>query len=94
MFGCAFRENQAPPSSAGTSVPGIGAVHVRPPRRSRASRTITERSRSRRSRAAVRPANPAPTTMTSVSMTLLLSVFAAPKEQRLACGSWARTSTM
>ena len=43
-------------------------VHTRPPTRSRASSTTTERPAWRSRRAAVRPANPAPTTQTSASL--------------------------
>src|SRR6476660_583019 len=66
--GCVAREMNMPPYSAQTSVPRIGRYHVRPPIRSRASRTTTRCPASVRSRAAATPANPAPITITSASI--------------------------
>ena len=54
---------QAPPYSI--AWPFQSAVQVRPPSRSRASSSSTERPRSAASRAAVTPAKPPPTTITS-----------------------------
>ena len=51
-----------------TTLPSpIGSFRVRPPTRSRASRTTTSRPAARRARAAASPARPAPTTTTSAS---------------------------
>src|SRR3954471_15548409 len=58
-----------PPRSTG--VPAIVVVDERPPTRSRPSSTRTSYPSRTRSRAAVRPANPAPTTTTSVCVTRL-----------------------
>ena len=66
---CSADQNHVPPYSTSTPVPGSSRYQVRPPSRSRASSTTTERPASRRSRAAIRPANPPPTTTTSGSVT-------------------------
>src|SRR5438034_11724659 len=54
------------PSSIGSARSGGWRVKMRPPMRWRASRTTTRRPAPDRSRAAARPAAPAPMTMTSV----------------------------
>src|SRR5207237_10033530 len=56
----------APPYSTG--IPSHSALQVRPPSRSRASSSSTERPRRASSRAAVTPAKPPPTTITSRAM--------------------------
>src|SRR3989442_7347275 len=53
------------PSSTGISRPGMRRVQQRPPTRSRASSTSTERPARASSAAAASPAAPAPTTITS-----------------------------
>ena len=77
-------QNHVPPYSTLTPVPGSSRYQVRPPSRSRASSTTTERPASRRSRAAIRPAKPPPTTTTSGSVT--------PASQRTHVESGARNS--
>src|SRR5437588_10680279 len=53
------------PSSIGRATEAGCRVKTRPPRRSRASRTQTRRPAPESSRAAARPATPAPTTIAS-----------------------------
>src|SRR5262245_44371437 len=60
--------NQVPPISTFWAVSANSRYQVRPPSRSRASRTRTERPAAPRSRAAVRPARPPPTTTTSYAV--------------------------
>ena len=67
--GCCARENHAPPSSTETPASGQSRVHVRPPTRSRASRSVTSSPCSAMSRAATSPAIPPPITTTSRSTT-------------------------
>ena len=63
--------------STGTPGPEV-RVHTRPPTRSLASRTTTERPAWDSRRAAVSPASPAPTTQTSASIgTALLALVLA-----------------
>src|SRR5215475_6043183 len=57
------------PSSIGVGKEGIRRVKMRPPMRSRASKTITLRPPSESARAAESPATPAPMTITSVDIT-------------------------
>ena len=57
-----------PPSSTRSSVPGSGAVQVRPPSRSRASSSVTAAPAVASSRAADRPANPPPRMIASRSV--------------------------
>src|SRR5882672_577611 len=59
------------PSSIGTATPGSRRVQQRPPIRSRASSTSTERPACASSAAAASPAAPAPTTITSAASVLL-----------------------
>src|SRR3981189_1876910 len=58
------------PSSTGTGRPGKARVQQRPPMRSRASRTSTERPARASPAAAARPAAPAPRTITSTGCVL------------------------
>src|SRR5919112_405436 len=91
-----------PPWSSG--VPSAaGRVRVRPPTRSRASRTITSAPASTSRRAADRPARPAPTTTTSVAAVTAFSSLGwrqrtpggapavgrvtAPRARRAGCGA-------
>ena len=55
------------PSSMGWAIPAARSVRMRPPTRSRASSTTTRMPDSCNTRAADRPATPAPTTITSVT---------------------------
>src|SRR5207247_3066 len=58
-------------------------VQMRPPTRSRASRTTTDLPASASRRAAVSPAYPAPTTQTSASTRAAIEVTLRPPEPRL-----------
>jgi hypothetical protein len=60
----------SPPTSAIAFPPAIDAFCVRPPTRSRASRTTTEWPAATSARAAASPENPAPTTTTSARRAL------------------------
>ena len=66
-----------PPMSTGTP-PSEVRVQTRPPTRSRASRTTTERPACLSRRAAVRPARPAPTTQTSASLGAVCGMHPPP----------------
>src|SRR5258705_13411136 len=61
---------------------GRWSVHTRPPTRSRASSTTTERPACARRHAAVRPAKPAPTTQTSARV-VSISLLGAGAEPRV-----------
>ena len=66
------------------SPPPIGWLRARPPTRSRASRTITERPAWTSLKAAVRPAKPAPTTTTSALRLEAVAASASAVRPRIA----------
>src|SRR5690349_11428306 len=61
----------APPSACWPPVNPLRAVSTRPPTRSRASRTTTSAPIAARSRAAARPASPAPATSTRTPVSIM-----------------------
>src|SRR5829696_1846303 len=86
MSACWSGETHWPPTSS--IAPSMTSVCTRPPTRSRASRTATDRPACFRAFAAVRPAAPAPTITTSLVNSLIVLLHFLVLRVRF-CAAWA-----